>query len=116
MELRETMEGIEARLTALAAAETGASRWSGIIAEVAEHLPSDAHLIGMRGTGDSLLLEGVAARAAGVFESLQLAPGVAGVRAAAPIRQEGQDSGAAVERFSLGARLATTRVTTAGSR
>ncbi len=116
MELRGTMEGIEARLTALAAAETGASRWSGIIAEVAEHLPADAHLIGMRGTGDSLLLDGVAARSAGVFESLQLAPGVAGVRAEAPIRQEGQDSGAPVERFSLGARLATTRLTSTGGR
>jgi hypothetical protein len=116
MELRATMEGIETRLTALAAAETGASRWSGIIAEVAEHLPPDAHLIGMRGSADSLLLEGVAARSAGVFESLQLAPGVAGVRAEAPIRQEGQDSGAAVERFSLGARLSATRLTTSGSR
>jgi hypothetical protein len=116
MQLRESMQGIEGRLTALAAAEAGASHWSGNIADVAEHLPADAHLISMRGTGDSLLLDGVASRSAGVFESLQQSPAVAGVRAEAPIRQEAQDSGAPVERFSLGARLATTAASSRGRR
>jgi Tfp pilus assembly protein PilN len=106
MELREAVAEVDDRLRGLAAAETAASRWSGVIADVAEHLPADAHLISLRGAGDSLVLEGVAARAAGVFESLQQAPGVAGVRAEAPIRQEARDSAPPVERFSLGARLA----------
>jgi hypothetical protein len=106
MELRETVDGVRARLQSLAAAEAGASRWTGIIANVAENLPSDAHLLSLRGAGDSLVLDGVAGRAAGTFESLRRAPGVAGVRAEAPIRQEAQDSAAPVERFSLGARLA----------
>lgn len=106
MDLRQTIEGVQERLEALAAAEAGASRWSTVIADVAEHLPSDAHLLSLRGAGDSLVLEGVAARAAGAFESLRRAPGVTGVRAEAPIRQEAQDSAPPVERFTLGARLA----------
>jgi hypothetical protein len=109
IELRQTVEGIQDRLDGLAAAEAAASRWSGVIADVADHLPSDAHLISLRGAADTLVLEGVAGRAAGAFEGLRGAPGVIGVRAEAPIRQESQDSGATVERFSLGARLATNR-------
>jgi hypothetical protein len=50
-------------------------------------------------------VEGRAARATGVFESLQRAPGIGGVRAEAPIQQEVQDSGPPIERFLLGARL-----------
>jgi hypothetical protein len=109
IELRQTVEGIQGRLDGLAVAEATASRWSGVIADVADHLPADAHLISLRGAADTLVLEGVANRAAGAFEGLRGAPGVIGVRAEAPIRQESQDSGATVERFSLGARLATNR-------
>ena len=109
MDLRQTVDGVHERLRALAAAEAGASRWTAVIASVAEHLPSDAHLLSLRGDGDSLVLEGIASRAAGAFESLRAAPGVLGVRAEAPIRQEAQDSAAPVERFTLGARLAASR-------
>jgi hypothetical protein len=109
IELRQTVEGIQDRLDGLAVAEATSSRWSGVIADVADHLPADAHLISLRGAADTLVLEGVATRAAGAFEGLRGAPGVTGVRAEAPIRQESQDGGATVERFSLGARLAANR-------
>ncbi len=109
IEVRQTMQGIEERLSALAIAEKEASNWTGVIAGVATHLPLDAHLTGLHASGDSIVLDGVAARAAGVFEALRAAPGTAGIRAEAPTRQEVQDSGASVERFSLGARLAGVR-------
>lgn len=105
VELRGGLQGLDARLQALTAAEAGASRWSGVIADVADHLPRDAHLIGLRASGDSLQLQGVAGRAAGVFESLQRADRMVGIRAEAPIRQESPDSGPPVESFTLGARL-----------
>jgi hypothetical protein len=108
MAVRTAIEEIEARIGALASAEGSARRWSATLASVAEHLPRDAYLVELRGSRDSLQLEGVARQAAGVFESFHQAPGMAGVRAQGPIRQEAQDSQAPVERFSLAARLNTT--------
>ncbi len=105
MAVRTAIEEIEARISALASAEGNARRWSATLASVAEHLPRDAHLVELRGSRDSLQLEGVARQAAGVFESFHQAPGMAGVRAQGPIRQEAHDSQAPVERFSLAARL-----------
>ena len=69
---------------------------------------TDAYLAAFRGRGDSVGLEGVAQRAAGVFTALQRAPRVAGVRADAPIRQEASPRPGAppVERFTVTARLA----------
>ena len=71
-----------------------------------ENLPEDAHLTAFRGQADSLWLEGIADRAAGVFEAMQSAPDVLGVRAQAPIRRELRDGEVPIERFTLAARLA----------
>jgi hypothetical protein len=60
-----------------------------------------------RAHADSIGLEGIAQRAAGVFAALQRAPRVAGVRFDAPIRQEaGRPGMPPVERFAISARLA----------
>ncbi|HEU6453729.1 MAG TPA: hypothetical protein VFT57_20095 [Gemmatimonadaceae bacterium] len=105
MQLRESIEDIQARLRTLARAESSASRWSAVVSVVAERLPRDAYLVKLRGAGDSLVLEGAALRAAGAFEALRNAPGISGVRADAPIRQEARDSQPPIERFTIGARL-----------
>jgi hypothetical protein len=106
MQVRDEMSQLDARLGILADAEASRSQWARTLVSIAEHLPIDAHLVGFRGSADSLVLEGEAERAGLVFESLQKAPGVLAVRADAPIRQEARDSGPAVERFTLAARLA----------
>ncbi len=105
MTVREALGGLERRVAALDAAESRGSRWSTVLATVAERLPDDAHLFELRGAGDSLALAGQGGRAAAVFEALQQGDGVIGVRATAPIRQEARDSGPPVERFTLAARL-----------
>jgi len=107
MLVRDEMRGLDQRLQALAKAEASRSQWATALVNVADHLPMDAHLVGFQGDADSLVLEGEARRAGSVFESLQKAPGVLAVRANAPIRQEARDSGPAVERFTLAARLGT---------
>lgn len=107
MVVRDEMSELDDRLGALAAAETGRSSWAATLVNVAEYLPKDAHLVGFRGSADSVVMEGEAERASLVFESLQKAPGVLGVRADAPIRQEARDSGPAVERFTLAAVIAS---------
>lgn len=107
VETRDAIAEVESRLATLARLERSAPRWSAVIASVAEHLPVDAYLSAFRARADTLLLEGVAQEAAGVFEAMQQAPGVAAVRANAPIRQELRDGTEAVERFALAARLAS---------
>lgn len=94
------------RLEALASLEQSAPQWSLVLSRVADYLPEDAHLTAFRGRADSLSLEGIANRAAGVFEAMQNAPGVLGVRAQAPIRRELRNGEEPIERFTLAARLA----------
>jgi hypothetical protein len=92
------------RATVLRVAERAAPRWSGVLATLGEHLPLDAHLTGFRAVGDTVFLGGDAESAAGVFAALRSMPGLAEVRAEAPIRRETAADGVVVERFALVAR------------
>lgn len=106
MAAREALETRRAMLQAIAQAERGASRWTGVLGALAGDLPDDAWLTGLRGTADSLALDGSAEQAGGVFEALQRAKDFAGVQATAPIRQiSGEDGASMGERFNLVARL-----------
>lgn len=105
MTVRSAVEDLMGRLRVLDVAAQNTRSWSAMLGTVAAALPKDAHLVGWHATADSLRIEGQANRATGVFESLQRAPGVGGVRAEAPIQQEVRDSGPPIERFLLGARL-----------
>ena len=109
---QDTLESLVARHAALERAGGAAVRWSEVLTDFSDYLPRDAHLIAFRGRADSVGLEGIARRAAGVFEALRRAPRVAGVRADAPIRQEtSQSGGPPVERFAVAARLASDAAT-----
>jgi hypothetical protein len=103
MSARTAIEDLRARLTTLRNAEATGPQWTAVLGTVASRLPRDAHLSAFRGELDSLVLEGVAAHAVGVFDGLKDAPGIAGVQARAPIRQETGDSQQTIERFSLAA-------------
>ena len=105
-EARARIESLQRRLTALEPFEADATRWSAVLAEVASHLPRDAYLVDIRATRDSMVLEGIAARAAGVFDRLSRAPSIASVRPAGSIRRDVTEAGATIERFSLAAQLA----------
>jgi hypothetical protein len=106
LDARDTLQRLTLALETLAHLEASSPRWATVVAHVAHALPVDAHLTALRGSGDTLALEGRAARAADAFRAIGDAPGILSVRASAPIRQEvvpGQDP---VERFALAARLA----------
>ena len=105
MARRDELLAGQTRLAALDAARQTSPRWSELMGVVARHLPRDAHLTGFRAAGDSLVLEGLAGRAVGVFEELSGAPALLGVRAESPIRREQVGSEEAVERFRLAAKL-----------
>lgn len=100
---RTSVETAFRQLSALAAAQRSATQWSAVIAGVSEHLDGDAYLTSMRGRDDSLLVEGIAVRAAKAFDSLVKTPQMASVRAAAPVRRESPQGGPALERFTIAA-------------
>lgn len=106
MRVRDALDVVDRRTTTLVTLDRTAPQWSGTMATVASHLPLDAHLAAFRGRADSLVLEGTAERAAPVFEAIQRAPGVNGVRATAPIRQELDGEQRPVEHFAVALRLA----------
>lgn len=104
-EARAAIETLRRRLTALEPVEANATRWSAVLAEVAAHLPRDAYLVDVRTKADTVILDGIASQAAGVFQRLARAPGIASVTPAASIRRDVTDAGATIERFSIRARL-----------
>jgi hypothetical protein len=99
------IDGIQRRVAAIGPIETNATRWSAVLAEVAGHLPRDAYLVTMRGAADSLLVEGLAGRAASTFAALERAPTIGSVQPAGAIRRDVTPDGVPVERFTIAARL-----------
>lgn len=100
---RTSVETAFRQLAALAATQRGAPRWSGVIAELGVHLDPQAHLTSLRARDDSVVVEGIAASAARAFDSMAQTPGLANVRAAAPVRRESPQGGPAQERFAIAA-------------
>ena len=105
LSVREASLGVDTRLDALAGIAAAAHPWTEILDQVAAGLPGDVYLTALRGTADSIVIDGVAWRAAGVFEGLQTVTRLASLRPAGPIRQEVRDSGPPIERFTASATL-----------
>lgn len=103
---RSTVESAYQQLNALAAAERTAPHWAALIGDVAERLDDQAYLTAWRARDDSLVVDGVAERASRAFDSLVRVPGLTAVRAAAPVRREAPNGGAAKERFTIAASVA----------
>lgn len=106
---RSSVDAAYRQVAALAAASRDARRWSVALADLAAQLPMDASLSAFRARGDSLFMDGVAERAAPIFDVIGRMPGLGGVRATAPVRREATEGAAPLEHFSLGAELAGAR-------
>ena len=102
---RTSVETVSGQLQILATTERENPHWSTIISELTESLPEDSYLTSLRGRADTVLFEGMATHAALVFPALQRVQSFSGVRAAAQVRREAGESGDALERFTLAARL-----------
>jgi hypothetical protein len=105
MQLRDSIATVSGALTAIRRIEQVSPRWSTVLADLADYLPRDAYVVQLHGEADSVVMQGVAAHAIGVFQALQVAPNITGLRAEAPIRQDVGSDGAVREQFSLGAFL-----------
>jgi hypothetical protein len=103
---RTTVEVAFRQLAALAAEQRATPHWSGAISALSDRLPEDAYFTGFRGRGDSVAVDGLAARAARVFTAIERVPELVGVRSAGPVRIEAVEDGPPMERFAIAARLA----------
>jgi Tfp pilus assembly protein PilN len=108
---RTTVDAAYRHLTTLSTIEKNSPHWSSVIATLTEAIPDDAFLIAIRTRDDSVVVDGLAERAARVFGALEKAKGLTAVRAAAPVRRELQDEGDALEHFTIAARVAPPRST-----
>jgi Tfp pilus assembly protein PilN len=102
---RDTLAQLTERLATLRAAESGRRRWSHAIGLLASSLPRDAYLLSLRAEGDSMVVEGVARRAAPVLDALGRDTAVLAVRAQGSIRQEIREDAGQVERYTLSVQL-----------
>ncbi len=102
---RTTVAATYAQLAALDSIERASPQWSAVIATLSESVPDDAHLSAIRAHEDTLVIDGLAGRAKPVFDALEATEGLIDVRAASPVRRELQDNGAALEHFTIGARV-----------
>jgi hypothetical protein len=103
---RDTLDRLLRSIDAMQSREHAAPRWSSAVARIALALPGDASLIALRADGDSISLDGQAGDAASVFAALRSAPGLAGVRSTAPIRQELTIGQSSIERWTIALRVA----------
>jgi hypothetical protein len=104
---RMSVETAFRRLGELAGAERAAPRWSSVIAAFSEHLSDQAYLTGFRARGDSVTVDGLAVRAAVVYDDIQQIPALIGARSVGSVRREAQDKGEAREHFTITARVVT---------
>jgi hypothetical protein len=113
---RTSVDAAYRDVSALAAAAAKAPRWSQVLSAVTGGLRDDASLTAFRARGDSIFLDGVAERAAPIFDDLARVAGVSGVRATAPVRREAAEGEQPLEHFSIGARVVTAGAAKAGAR
>lgn len=102
---RTSVETAYRRLAEFAEIERGTPHWSTAIASLGTHLPMDSYLATIRGRGDTLWIDGLAARASLVFGALERTPGLTSVRSLGQMRREIQEGGDALDHFSLAAQL-----------
>jgi hypothetical protein len=105
MAARDSLGALTGNVTTLGTLEATSPQWSAFLTDLADFLPRDAHVLTLRGAADSVVIQGVARQAAGVFQAVQTMPRVVGVRAEAPIRREVGPNGAVREQFVLGTAL-----------
>ena len=102
---RTTVEATYRHLAVLNGIERSTPQWAAVITTLSKSIPSDAYLTAIRSRDDSLIVDGLADRAARVFDALETVPGLTDVKAAAAVRRELQDDGTALDHFTIAARV-----------
>ncbi|HYD52155.1 MAG TPA: hypothetical protein VEA99_05995, partial [Gemmatimonadaceae bacterium] len=110
--VRATVTERDERARAIASLAAATPAWSSVVAHLAIALPRDAELTALRVSGDTVVVEGLAASGAAVMQTLRAARGVTEVRPLAPFRREraaGEPTAPALDRFALALRVDRSR-------
>lgn len=102
---KDQISSLSSRSAHIASLRASTPQWSAVLSSIAQELPRDASFTKFQAQADSVVLEGIASRAASVFEAMRGIPDITAIRSTAPVRQQLQD-GNPVEHFSVAARLA----------
>jgi Tfp pilus assembly protein PilN len=102
---QDTLVSLETRASTLVHLESTAPHWSTVLVSLATRLPSQSHLVALRGRADSLAFDGVADDAAATLAALRETPGLGAVHADAPIREELAGGHRTIEHFAVAARI-----------
>ena len=100
-----TVQATFSQLTALAAADRTAPRWSAVLASISDHMPPDAYLTSIRGSVDSVQIDGKEKNARGAIDALAHTPLLIGSRVTGTRRVAAAD-GPPMEEFHVAAKLA----------
>ena len=106
---RTSVETAFRQLATLAAEQRTATQWSAVVAGLSAKLDEETYLTAFRGRADSVVVDGLATRAALAFDAVERTTGLIGVHAAAPVRREAPSGGPALERFTIAAQVAAVR-------
>lgn len=99
LERRQTLETLRSQITAVDSLERSAPTWAGLITELSTRLPRTAHLSVLRGTVDSLTVNGAARNPEEAIDSIRGLYGVAALHSLQPSRRERSES--ALQLFSV---------------
>ncbi|MEX0892842.1 MAG: hypothetical protein WEB88_11805, partial [Gemmatimonadota bacterium] len=116
--LRDSVDALAERTAAVGALATDAPAWTPALLDLALLLPEDAHVEGLRTTGDTLVADVVAGRAGAALQALRSAASLRDVRLRGVVDREMSQGSTARERFTLTARVVPpppTRVSPAGA-
>jgi Tfp pilus assembly protein PilN len=113
--VRRVLDDVGGRLSTIDGLRRSATRWSGVIGEIAERLPPDAYLTAFRAQADTVRLEGLAYGVTGVHAALGASPRLVDVRFEEGAERRFQVEPGARDQFSLSARLAPGRGATEGT-
>lgn len=102
-------EALSDALAALRTAMGESPRWSSLIGDLSEGLPPGTYTTALRTAADTLFVDMEGDDAARAFEGLRGMPGLAGFRAAAPVRRDVDEGSRVVERFTAAATVSWPR-------
>lgn len=105
--LRDSVDQLESRTRETDVLFASLPRWSRTVYEMTILLPADAHLTRLNATGDTMVIEGEAARAGDVLEAISRAPSLRNAQLTGPVQRDLADGSTTTERFVIQATLAS---------
>jgi Tfp pilus assembly protein PilN len=105
--MRDSVDALETRTRETDAIFASQSHWSKTLYEITMLLPEDAHLTQLNATGDTIVIEGEAARAGVALEALSRAPSLRNVQLEGPVQRDLADGTTTAERFTIQGTLAS---------